>query len=164
MRDLGIDLLLRQARKTGRAASGQIGCGRVLGKDSRRGAATLGAGAIVRGQTGAAAVAEHELGVLGAIARTNVCVAIGAERGAVLYGLKAMRADHGILFPKQFKQSRLEHNIATPPQAQGTNSTSQDSLLGRRYFFFFLGIDTLIPWADLVTRERLAPALFFFLG
>ena len=128
MRHLGIDLLLRQAGKTGRTARSQIRCGGVLGKDARRGASTLGAGAIVRGQTGAAAVAEHELSVLGAVARANVCVAIGAERGAVLYVLKAMRADHGILFSEQFKQSRLEHNIATPPQAQGTNSTSPGSL------------------------------------
>ena len=89
-----------------------------------------------------------------------------------------MRADHGILFPKQFKQLRLEHNIDTAPQAQGTNSTSPSSLLGDDFlipvpeksslkaadYFFFLGIETLMPWADLVTRERLATALFFFLG
>ena len=48
-----------------------------------------------------------------------------AERGAVLDSLKAMRADHGILFSKQFKQSRLEHNIATAPQEQGTNQHRQ---------------------------------------
>ena len=84
---LGIDLLLRQARKAGRAPCGQVGCSRVLGKDAWRGATALGTGTVMRGQTGAAAVAEHELGMLGAIARTNVCVAIGAERGAVLDGL-----------------------------------------------------------------------------
>ena len=56
-----------------------------------------------------------------------------------------MRADHGILFPKQFKQLRLEHNIASLPQAQGTNSTSQTSLKGANYFFFLLGIETLMP-------------------
>ena len=39
----------------------------------------------------------------------------------------------------------------------------KSSLKTEDYFYFF-GIDTLMPWADLVTRERLAPALFFFLG
>lgn len=97
---------------------------RVFGKDARGGAPALGTGAIMRGQACATTIAEYELGMLGTVARTNVCVAIGAERGAVLYGLKAMRADHGFLFSEQFIQSRLEHNIATPPQEQGTNSTS----------------------------------------
>ena len=83
----------------------------------------------MRGKTRATALAEHKLGVLGTVARADVGVAVGAERGAVLDGLKAMRADHGILFSEQFKQSRLEHNIATAPQGQGTNSTSQGSLL-----------------------------------
>ena len=124
MGHLSIDLLLRQAREAGRAACRQIGCGRVFGKDARGGAPALGTGAIMRGQACATTIAEYELGMLGTVARTNVCVAIGAERGAVLYGLKAMRADHGFLFSEQFIQSRLEHNIATPPQEQGTNSTS----------------------------------------
>ena len=115
----------------------------------------------MRRKTGTAALAEHELGVLGAIARTHIGVAVGAERGAVLDSLKAMRADHGILFSKQFKQSRLEHNIATAP----TGARHQFNIArARSYFFFLLGIETLIPWADLVTRERLAPVLFFFLG
>ena len=126
MGHLGIDLLLRQARKAGRAACCQIGCSRVFGKDARGGAPALGTGAIMRGQACATTIAEYELGMLGTVARTNVCVAIGAERGAVLYGLKAMRADHGFLFSEQFIQSRLEHSIATPPQKQGTNSTSPE--------------------------------------
>ena len=81
----------------------------------------------MRRQTGTAAFAEHKLGVLGAIARANIGIAIGAERGAVLYGLETMRANHGILFSESFEPSRLEHNIATPLKAQGTNSTSQGS-------------------------------------
>ena len=123
---LGIDLLLGQARKTSRTSCRQVGCGGVLGKDARRGTAALGTGAVVRRQAGTAAVAKHELGVLGAIAGSNVGIAIGAERGAVLYGLETMRADHGILFSESFEQSRLEHNIATPLKAQGTNSTSPE--------------------------------------
>ena len=99
----------------------QVGCGRVLGEDTRSGASAFGTRTIVRRKTGTAALAEHELGVLGAIARTHIGVAVGAERGAVLDSLKAMRADHGILFSKQFKQSRLEHNIAMLPQALSIN-------------------------------------------
>ena len=123
---LGIDLLLGQARKTSRTPCRQVGCGGVLRKDARRGTAALGAGAVMRRQAGTAAVTKHELGVLGAITRSNIGIAIGAERGAVLYVLKAMRADHGVLFSESFEQSRLEHNIATPLKAQGTNSTSPE--------------------------------------
>ena len=81
---------------------------------------------------------EHEFGVLGTIARTHIGVAVGAERGAVLDGLKAMRTDHGILFSKQFKQSRLEHNIAKAHRSKAPINIAR----ARSYFFFLLGIET----------------------
>ena len=127
MRNLGIDLFLGQTRKTSRAACRQVRCGGIFGKNTRCGTAALGTGSVMRRQAGTAAVAKHELGVLGTVAGPNVGIAIGAERGAVLYGLETMRADHGILFSESFEQSRLEHSIATPPQTQGTNSTSRGS-------------------------------------